>query len=94
MTAGWILEGGQTRHRERGLGQRLVVVVAVGREGNKRSIVAAGSGRAVAAGWTLEGGQPRQRKWGTEHRLVAAAATMGRKGSKRSAVVAAGVMVV
>ena len=34
MTAGWTLEGDPPRHREQGLGQRLVAV-AVGREGNK-----------------------------------------------------------
>ena len=93
MLTGWTLEGVQTRHRERGLGQRLVVV-AVGREGNKRSVVAAGSGRAVAAGWTLEEGQPRHRQRRPGQRLVAVAAAVDREGSKRSGVAAAGVMVV
>ena len=61
---------------------RLVVPVAVGREGSKRSVVAAGSGRTTTAGWTLEEGQPRHRQrrpgqWGVmvvQRRLVVAAA--------------------
>ena len=61
---------------------RLVVPVAVGREGSKRSVVAAGSGRTTTAGWTLEEGQPRHRQrrpgqWWVmvvQRRLVVAAA--------------------
>ena len=71
-----------------------MVPVAVGREGNKRSVVAADSGRTMTTGWALEGGPPRRRRRrGPEQRLVAVAAAVGREGSKRS-VVAAGVMVV
>ena len=52
-TAGWALEEGQPRHRERRLGQRLVAVAAaVGREGSKRSV-------AVAAGAMVL----RRRRW-------------------------------
>ena len=40
----------------------MVVAVAVGREGSKRSVVAAGSGRTVTTGWTLEGDSPRHRE--------------------------------
>ena len=42
-TTGWTLEEGKPRHRRRGPEQRLVAVAAaVGREGSKRSVVAAG----------------------------------------------------
>ena len=40
----------------------LTVAVAVGREGSKRSVVAAGSGRMMTTGWTLEGDSPRHRE--------------------------------
>ena len=39
-----------------------MVPVAVGREGNKRSVVAADSGRTMTTGWALEGGPPRHRQ--------------------------------
>ena len=82
---------------------RLVVPVAVGREGSKRSVVAAGSGRTTTAGWTLEEGQPRHRERRLGQRLVAVAAAVGREGSrnwkerqraKKRPPAAAGVMVV
>ena len=41
---------------------RLVVPVAVGREGNKRSVVEADSGGTMTTGWALEGGPPRHRQ--------------------------------
>ena len=66
----------------------------MGREGSKRSVVAAGSGRTTTAGWTLEEGQPRHRERRLGQRLVAVAAAVSREGSKRSVVAAAGVMVV
>ena len=52
---------------------RLVVPVTVGREGSKRSVVAAGSGRTRTTGWTLEGDPPRHRQRGPGQRLVAVA---------------------
>ena len=52
---------------------RLVAAVVVGREGSKRSVVAAGSGRTVTTRWTLEGEQPRGRERGPRQRLVAVA---------------------
>ena len=41
---------------------RLVVPVAVGREGSKRSAVAADPGRTMTMEWTLEGDSPRHRE--------------------------------
>ena len=71
-----------------------MVPVVVGWEGSKRSAVAAGSGRAITMGWTSKGDSPRHRRRGPGQRLVAVAAAVGREGSKRLVVVAAGVMVV
>ena len=71
-----------------------MVPVAVDREDSERSVEAAGSGRVTTPGWTLEEGQPRHRQRGLGRRLVAVAVAVGREGSKRSVVAAAGVMVV
>ena len=71
---------------------RRVVPVAVGREGSERFVEAAGSGRQTTTGWTVEEGQPRHRQRRPGRRLVAVAAALDREGSKRLAVVAAGVM--
>ena len=76
------------------VGARLVVPVAVGREGSKRSAVAADPGRTMTMEWTLEGDSPRHRQPRPGQRLVAVAVAVGREGSKRSVVAAAGVMVV
>ena len=46
----------------RSLEARLVVPVAVDREGSRRSVVAAGSGRTMTAGWAFEGDSPRHRE--------------------------------
>ena len=54
---------------------------------------AAGSGRQTTTGWTLEEGQPRHRQRRPGQWLVAVAAAVGREGSKRSVVAAAGVVV-
>jgi hypothetical protein len=64
------------------VGARLVVPVAVGREGSERSVEAAGSGGQTTTGWTMEEGHPRHRQrrpgqwWGmvVQRRLVVAAA--------------------
>ena len=69
------------------VGARLVVPVAVGREGSERFVEAAGSGRQTTTGWTLEEGQPRHRQRRPGRRLVAVAAAVEREGSKRSVVV-------
>ena len=37
----------------------MVVPLTVGREGSKRPVVAAGSGRTMTTGWALEGDSPR-----------------------------------
>ena len=81
------------RWTPRALEARLVVPVAVGREGSERSVAAAGSGRKITMGWTLEEGQPRHRQRRPGRRLVAVAVAVGWEGSKRSVVAAAGVMV-
>ena len=45
------------------VGARLVVPVAVDREGSERSVEAAGSGGQTTTGWTMEEGQPRHWQW-------------------------------
>ena len=65
----------------------------MGREGSERSVEAAGSGGQTTTGWMLEEGQPRHRQRRPGRRLVAVAVTVGREGSRRSVVAAAGVMV-
>ena len=49
---------------------------------------------AGTPGWTLEEGQPRHRERRLGQRLVAVAAAVGRNGSTKLGVAAAGVMVV
>ena len=48
----------------------------------------------MTTGWALEGDPPRHRERRLGQRLVAVAAAVGREGSKRLVVAAAGVMVV
>ena len=91
---GWEQWSGVPTHAGHMVEARLVVPVAMGRGGSKRSVVAAGSGRTVTTGWTSEGDPPRHRQRRPGKRLVAVAAAVGREGSKRSVVAAAGVMVV
>ena len=83
---GWEQWSGVPTHAGHMVEARLVVPVAMGRGGSKRSVVAAGSGRTVTTGWTWEGGQSRHRQRRPRRRLVAVAA-VGREGSKRSVVV-------
>ena len=59
---GWEQWSGVPTHAGHMVEARLVVPVAMGRGGSKRSVVAAGSGRTVTTGWTWEGGPPRHRQ--------------------------------
>ena len=71
-----VMEAWVSTHVGQMVGARLVVPVAVGREGNKRSVVAADSGRTMTTGWALEGGPPRHRQQKPRNKISTPAGQM------------------